>query len=283
MKDVRDRVVLITGAARGMGRLHALTFAREGALVVITDIDATALAATESEMREAGYDVHAYRQDISDREECFKLAARIEEEVGSVDVLINNAAVAIPGTVLEMSESAFRRTTEVNYLGQVWMLQAFVPSMVKRATGHVVNICSGAGKVALPYIGAYSATKFALVGLTDALRQELKRSGVGFTIINPGYIATGMFEGAKPPYITRWLDTQKGGGRGPAGGEEGQVRDLRAPHSLVDRLGARVGDTQVRRHPHARLRRAAILQEDERRPGPPLLKSSGSRVPYLFK
>jgi all-trans-retinol dehydrogenase (NAD+) len=209
MKDVKNKVVLITGAARGMGRLHALTFAREGARVVITDIDAAALAATESEMREAGYDVHAYRQDVSNREECFKLAARVEEEVGPVDVLINNAAVAIPGTVLEMSESAFRRTTEVNYLGQVWMLQALVPSMVKRATGHVVNICSGAGKVALPYIGAYSATKFALVGLTDALRQELKRSGVGFTIINPGYIATGMFEGARPPYITRWLDTQR--------------------------------------------------------------------------
>lgn len=155
MKDLKDKVVLVTGAARGMGRLHALTFAREGARVVITDIDSGELAATESEMREAGYDVHAYRQDISNREECFALAARVEEEVGPVD------------------------------------------------------ICSMAGKVAAPYLGAYCATKFALVGLTDALRQELKGSGVGTTIVNPGYITTGMFEGARAPWVTRWQDPQK--------------------------------------------------------------------------
>lgn len=209
MEDLRGKVVLVTGAARGMGRLHALTFAREGAVVIITDIDREELQNAEAELRRAGHDVHAYLQDISVREDCFALAAKVEEEVGPVDVLINNAAVAIPRTILDMSEDAFRRTTEVNYLGQVWMIQAFVPSMVKRGSGHVVNICSMAGKVAAPYLGAYCATKFALVGLTDALRQELKGSGVGTTIVNPGYITTGMFEGARPALITRWQDPQR--------------------------------------------------------------------------
>jgi short-subunit dehydrogenase len=209
MKDLNGRVVLVTGAARGMGRLHALTFAREGARVVITDVDQKALSEVEGEMRRAGYDLHAYQQDVSNRDECFELAAKVEVEVGPVDVLINNAAVAAPATVLETSESTFRRTTEVNYLGQVWMIQAFVPTMVKRSSGHVVNMCSGAGKIALHYIGAYTATKFAMLGLTDTIRQELKGSGVDFSIVNPGFISTGMFEGSKPVLITRWQDPQK--------------------------------------------------------------------------
>jgi NAD(P)-dependent dehydrogenase (short-subunit alcohol dehydrogenase family) len=209
MEDLLGKVVLVTGAARGMGKSHALAFAREGARVVITDIDRKELEKAEAEIRTAGHEVHAYVLDISIREDCFALAARVEAEAGPVDVLINNAAVAVPGTVLETSESVYRRTTEVNYLGQVWMMQAFVPSMVKRASGHVVNICSGAGKAAPPYIGPYSATKFAMVGLTDAVRQELKGTGVGFSIVNPGYISTGMFEGSKPMTATRWLKPQK--------------------------------------------------------------------------
>ena len=209
MKDLKGKVVLITGAARGMGKLHAHAFAREGSRVVLTDIDEAELAKTASEIQEMGYDVYSYIHDISSREGCFKLAEKVEDEVGSVDVLINNAAVATNETVLDTSESAYRRITEVNYLGQVWMLQAFVPQMVKRGSGHVVNICSMAGKVAVPNLGPYCATKFALIGITDSLRQELKGSGVDCTIVNPGYIATGMFEGTTVPFITRWQDPQK--------------------------------------------------------------------------
>jgi short-subunit dehydrogenase len=209
MKELAGKVVLITGGARGMGKLHAHTFAREGCRVVITDIDGEELRKAAAEMQEAGYDISTYTQDISSREACFKLAEQVADEVGPVDVLINNAAVATNETVLETSESAYRRITEVNYLGQVWMLQAFVPEMVKRGSGHVVNICSMAGKVAVPNLGPYCATKFALIGITDSLRQELKGSGVRCTIVNPGYISTGMFEGSKVPFITRWQDPQK--------------------------------------------------------------------------
>jgi all-trans-retinol dehydrogenase (NAD+) len=209
MKDLAGKVVLVTGGARGMGRLHADNFAREGCRVVITDIDEVELRKAAAEMQEAGYDVAYYSQDISSREGCFKLAERIADEVGPVDVLINNAAVATNEKVLDTSEDAYRRITEVNYLGQVWMMQAFVPEMVKRGFGHVVNICSMAGKVAVPNLGPYCATKFALIGITDSLRQELKGSGVNCTIVNPGYISTGMFEGSKPPLITRWQDPQK--------------------------------------------------------------------------
>ena len=209
MEDLTGKVVLITGSARGMGRLTALNFAREGSRVVLTDIDEKQLEKTTAEMKDAGYDVYSYVHDVSDRDACFKLAGQVEAEAGPIDILVNNAAIATNETVLDTSEEQYRRITDVNYLGQIWMMQAAVPGMVKRGSGHVVNMCSMAGKLAPPNLGPYSALKFAFIGITDAIRQELKGSGVDFTIVNPGYIGTGMFEGAKVPFVTRWQDPQK--------------------------------------------------------------------------
>ncbi|NPV59325.1 MAG: SDR family NAD(P)-dependent oxidoreductase [Actinobacteria bacterium] len=209
MEDLRGKVVMVTGAARGMGKCTAMNFAREGSRVVITDLDEKELDKTASEMRDAGYDVHPYIQDVSDRAACFELVKRIESEVGPIDVLVNNAAIALNESVLETSEEHFRRITDVNYFGQIWMMQAVVPGMLRRKSGHVVNMCSIAGKVAVPLMAAYCATKHALIAVTDSIRMELRGSGVNFTIVNPGYIATGMFEGTKPPIITRWVEPQK--------------------------------------------------------------------------
>jgi NAD(P)-dependent dehydrogenase (short-subunit alcohol dehydrogenase family) len=209
MQDLEGKVVLISGAARGMGKLFALNFARERSRVVITDVDQEELQKTLDEMKEKDYDVYAYVHDVSDHDACFELAEKVESEVGAVDVLINNAGITVNEAVLETSEEAFRRITDVNYLGQVWMMQAFVPGMLKRGSGHVVNMCSIAGKVVAPLMGAYCATKFAFIAITDAMRLEHKGSGVNFTIVNPAYIATGMFEGSSVPFITRWQDPQK--------------------------------------------------------------------------
>jgi NAD(P)-dependent dehydrogenase (short-subunit alcohol dehydrogenase family) len=209
MQNLNGKVVLITGAARGMGKLFAMNFAREGSKVVITDVDQEELQKTLDEMKEKGFDVYAYVHDVSDHDACLELAEKVEDEVGPVDILVNNAGIATNDSVLETSENAFRRITEVNYLGQVWMMQAFVPLMIRRGSGHVVNMCSLAGKVVVPFLGAYCATKFAFIGITDAIRQELKGTGVNFTIVNPGYINTGMFEGTTVPFITHWQDPQK--------------------------------------------------------------------------
>lgn len=209
MQDLKGRVVLVTGAGRGMGKLHAGNFAREGSTVVVTDVDEAALEETAQEISSGGYRVHAFKLDVSDRDECFKLEERVKSEVGPVDVLINNAGITECYAVLDLSESSVRRMTEVNYMGYVWMMQAFVPEMVNRGSGHVVNICSVAGKVGTGNMGGYCATKFANIGITDAIRMELRGSGVQFTIVNPGYVATGMFEGAKVPIITNWQDPQK--------------------------------------------------------------------------
>jgi all-trans-retinol dehydrogenase (NAD+) len=209
MEDIRGKVVLITGAARGMGLKHAQTFAQEGARVVMTDIDGKELEKAAKLLKDSGHDVYAYELDIADRDACFVLCEKMTSEVGPIDVLINNAAIANNERVLDMSEESYHRITDVNYLGQVWMMQAAVPGMVRRGGGHVVNVASTAGKVGVASLGPYCATKHALVGITDAIRQELRKSGVNFTIVCPGYIDTGMFAGAKVPFLTRNLDPQR--------------------------------------------------------------------------
>jgi all-trans-retinol dehydrogenase (NAD+) len=204
--ELYGRNVLITGAARGMGRLEALAFAREGAKLIITDVDAGTLDETVGELRAAGHSVRSYVVDVSDRTACFELSEKVAAEAGTPDVLVNNAGIVVCDEVLNMSERDFRRMMDVNYFGMIWMMQAFVPAMVARGSGHVVNMCSSAGKMGVPRLGGYCATKFAAIGITDTIRPELKKTGVKFTIVNPGYVNTGMFGDAKVPFITRWQE-----------------------------------------------------------------------------
>ena len=198
--ELKGKTVLITGAARWMGRAQAERFAREGASVIVTDVDAPALELAVQEMRAVGLDISGRELDVSNRDACFALAG----EMGPVDVLVNNAGVTECAEVLDLSEHAVRRMTEVNYFGMVWMMQAFVPAMVSRRCGHVVNMCSSAGKIVVARLGWYCATKFAAIVITGSIRPELKKSGVRFTIVNPGYVNNGMFQGSRVPFITRW-------------------------------------------------------------------------------
>ncbi len=204
MEDLRGRVVLVTGAARGMGKLHAENFCSEGAIVVATDVDEAELNKTVDELKSRGYEAYAYLLDVSDREACMALAEQLKTDVGAVDVLINNAGITDCQAVLDMAEASARRMMAVNFFGQLWMMQAFVPDMIKRGSGHILNMCSVAGKSAIANMGGYCATKFAMIGLTDAIRMELSGTGVHFSIVNPGFVKTGMFEGAKVPFITSW-------------------------------------------------------------------------------
>jgi NAD(P)-dependent dehydrogenase (short-subunit alcohol dehydrogenase family) len=208
VRDLKGKLALVTGAARGMGRLHLEALGREGCRLVATDVDEEQLSATVRELSEAGLQVTPYVLDVSDRAACLALAERVQRELAAPDILVNNAGIVEGSSLLDMSEKSARRMVEVNYLGLVWMMQAFVPAMARRGSGHVVNVASTAGKVGVANLGGYCATKFAVIGVTDAARAELAQQGVDFTIINPGYIRTGMFEGSKPSFITRWLEPQ---------------------------------------------------------------------------
>jgi NAD(P)-dependent dehydrogenase (short-subunit alcohol dehydrogenase family) len=209
MKDLRDKVVLITGAARGMGKLDALAFAREGCRVVMTDVDLKELEKAALEMAGEGYDAHPFSLDVSDREACFELVVKVEGEIGPIEVLVNNAGVMECGEFTGMSEHHWRRTMEVNFLGQVWMMQAVLPGMLARRRGHIVNMASQAGVIGGAKMSSYSASKHAVMGVTDSVRLELRGSGVRFSDVIPGFVDTGMASGAEPPFISPWVDPAK--------------------------------------------------------------------------
>lgn len=208
MRDLSGQLALVTGAARGMGRLHLEALGREGCRLVAADVDRGELDLTARELKEAGMEVYPFALDVSDRGACLDLAEKLEREVGPLEILVNNAGIVEGASFLKMTESSARRMMEVNYFGLLWMMQAFVPGMISRGSGHVVNISSTAGKVGVANLGGYCASKFAVIGLTDAARAEAAGRGVRFTIVNPGYIRTGMFEGSRPSFVTRWLEPQ---------------------------------------------------------------------------
>lgn len=194
MKELAGKTVLITGGARGMGKSHAFAFAREGARIILTDIDFELLDATTRELISAGYEAWCFKLDVSDSRACRELSEMIEEEVGGVDVLVNNAGIVRGGSALDLETEEFERITSVNYLGQVWAVKAFVPGMIGRGSGHVVNMASLAGRFSSAGTAAYCASKHAVVGFSDSLRSDLRGTGVGVTTVCPNLVNTGMFE-----------------------------------------------------------------------------------------
>jgi len=205
MTDFRGKIVLITGAASGIGKLLAQRIAAQGARTVLWDIDATALRDLSEELRGLGHDVSSHLCDLSDREAVYNRASRVIEQMGGVDVLINNAGVVTGKSILEAADEEILRTFEINVLAHFWTVRAFLPGMVERNSGHIVTVASAAGLAAAPRLSDYSASKFAAVGFDEALRLELKdlAPDVRTTVVCPFYVATGMFAGVKTRFP--WL------------------------------------------------------------------------------
>jgi len=197
---IHNKHVLVTGGASGIGRLLALRCAELGATVTIWDLDAAGAeaAAAEAAVRGAG-DAHAFACDVSDRARVYACAAEVRAVAGDVDVLVNNAGVVSGLPLLELPDEKIERTLSVNTLALFWTTKAFLPAMVQRGSGHVVNVASAAGLIGSPRETDYAASKFAAVGFNEALRQELRRGapGVKTTVVCPFYVDTGMFAGVK--------------------------------------------------------------------------------------
>jgi NAD(P)-dependent dehydrogenase (short-subunit alcohol dehydrogenase family) len=189
--NLTGRTVLVTGAGSGIGRATALLAARRGADLVVCDVNEAGLAETEAEARSLGREVLARRVDVADRDEMTEFAAAVGESVGAVDLLVNNAGVGLGATFLDTELSDWDWIVSINLMGVVHGCKLFVPPMVERgAGGHVVNVSSAAGYMASPTLTAYSATKFAVLGLSEALREELRPHGIGVTAICPGLVNT---------------------------------------------------------------------------------------------
>jgi NADP-dependent 3-hydroxy acid dehydrogenase YdfG len=187
--DPRDAVVAITGGARGIGRATAAEFVTRGATVCVGDLD-TALA-------EDVPGAHGFPLDVTVRESFAAFAEAVTSRFGRVDVLVNNAGVMPLGDFLEEPDAVGRTTMDVNVQGLVHGLRSVLPGMIARGRGHVVNVASMAGKIPLPGMAVYNASKFAAVGLTAAVRREYAGTGVSVSAVLPSAVRTELAGGVR--------------------------------------------------------------------------------------
>jgi short-subunit dehydrogenase len=197
--QLADRTALVTGAANGIGRAIAVSLARRGCNLALVDIDEDGMAGTEELTRGHNIRVSRHRLDVADRVTAAQLPDVVAAEHGGVDVLVNNAGVAVGGTFEQVSDEDFEWLFEINFWGVVRMTRAFLPLLHASKDARVVNLSSIYGVIAPPEQTAYSASKFAVRGFSEGLRHELEGSGIGVTVVHPGGIRTSIAENARIP------------------------------------------------------------------------------------
>jgi len=208
MRDFKGKTAVITGVGLGMGRLLMLKLAGEGMNIAAVDIRAKELSDVATEARSLGVKVYEQVLDITDRQAVYAFRDRVRAELGPVDMLVNNAGVVHGGNFLEVPDEKHLHTMKVNTEAIFWLTRAFLPDLLEKRAGHVVNVASAAGLVGVARGTSYSASKWAVIGFTEALRNELlaeKLDEIKFTIVCPCFVSTGMFDGAKPPKGTPWV------------------------------------------------------------------------------
>lgn len=191
MKTFRDREILITGAGSGIGRATALAFAAEGAGLWLADVDEDGNRETAEQARRAGVKARTLYCDVSDEQSVRAMAETVHQQIGALDILMNNAGIGSAGRFLETSLETWRKVLDVNLMGVVHGCHAFLPAMVERGEGgHVINVASAAGYFAAPDMPVYAASKFAVQGFSEALRADMASHGIGVSTICPGIINT---------------------------------------------------------------------------------------------
>ncbi len=199
MRHFGDRVAAITGAGSGIGRALAHALARQGAHLALSDIDHVGLAETMAHCEGRGVKITAQPLDVADREAVHAWADRVALEHGKVNLIFNNAGVALGATVESMSYEDFEWLMNINFWGVVYGSKAFLPHLRASGEGHIVNISSVFGLISVPSQSAYNAAKFAVRGFSDSLRMELEIQGahVSVTTIHPGGIKTNIARNAR--------------------------------------------------------------------------------------
>jgi len=189
--DLRGRVALVTGGSRGLGLVLARELARAGAKVAICARDEAELARARADLRAGGADVLALTCDLRVHEEVDAMLAEVRERLGPVDVLINNAGVIQVGPAEEMTLEDYDEAMRVHFWGPLAVTHGVLPDMRRRGGGRIVNITSVGGKISVPHLLPYCASKFALVGFSEGLRGALAKHGIYVTTVCPGLMRTG--------------------------------------------------------------------------------------------
>lgn len=192
--NFKDKVVLITGASSGIGRESAIEFAKLGANIVLISRTKEKLEQVADELKKFNVTTLTCQCDVSDKQQVKEMSKTVLEKFNSVDILVNNAGFAIYGSVSELSIDEIESQMETNYFGMVYLTKNFLPSMLEKKSGHIVNVASVAASFGLPGIASYCASKFAMLGFSEGLKHELKNSGVGITVVSPIMVRTNFFE-----------------------------------------------------------------------------------------
>ena len=209
-QTIKNKVAIVTGASSGIGEATTRALVGRGATVVAVARNEDRLRGLEGEVRAFGGRVLAVKADVADRESVEEMVRRVMDEFGAPDILVNNAGLGLSGRVGELRAEDLRYVMEVNLIGPLNCIQATLPHM--KSGGHIINVSSVVGKRAIPKVGGYCASKFALNGLSDALRVETAGRGIAVTSVYPGTTSTAFRDnsrrtrdekrGWRPPGVT---------------------------------------------------------------------------------
>jgi short-subunit dehydrogenase len=204
MSHIENKKALITGAASGIGKLMGKLLLQKGLhSLVIWDVNEKLLHEVANEWRQQGFSVYPYVIDIMNTDAVITTAQQVKNEVGKIDILINNAGIVVGKFFNEHSHAEIDKTMIINSSALMHITKEFLPGMVADNSGHIVNIASAAGLVSNPKMSVYVASKWAVIGWSDSLRLEMEKtsSNIKVTTVTPYYINTGMFDGVKSSII----------------------------------------------------------------------------------
>lgn len=277
MRDLRGKVAVVTGGASGIGLALCERFAAEGMALVLADVEEAALLRETKRLEAAGADALGVRCDVRDPAALEALRDRALRRFGAVHVVCNNAGVAPAGPMLDMRPDDWRWLIDVNLLGVAYGVGVFAPLLVEQGEGHIVNTASEAGLVTSAMLGAYSASKHAVVGLSESLYRELEGTPVGVSVLCPNLVRTRIFESER----------NRGDGLDPTPKQNATLGPLRelihsgiAPASVADHVVGAIRDKRFWILTHPVTLDAALVRFEDlkagRNPGNPYAAQAGA-------
>lgn len=196
MQSLQNKVALVTGAGKGIGKAIAIALAKEGVHVGLMARTEKDIRAVAEEIQTLGVKAAVATADVSSRTEVETAVAKLQQELGNIDILINNAGTATFGGFLELEPEVWEAQIKVNVFGVYYVTRAVLPQMIERKTGDIINISSTAGKSGSPVTSAYSASKFAVFGLSESLMQEVRKHNIRVTAMAPSTVVTDLAHSA---------------------------------------------------------------------------------------
>ncbi|MEW8972025.1 3-ketoacyl-ACP reductase [Mesobacillus jeotgali] len=192
MESLKGKTALITGAGRGIGRAAAIALAKEGVNIGMIGLTLSNLEKVTAEIEEYGVNVSGAVANVADMESVQHAVQHVTEELGPIDILINNAGIAKFGGFLDLEPQEWEKIIQVNLMGTYYVTRAVLPGMMERKTGDIINVASTAGQKGAPVTSAYSASKFGVLGLTESLMLEVRKHNIRVSALTPSTVATDL-------------------------------------------------------------------------------------------